>query len=265
MMQGNCVFSPCRNYNSRSCIHSKEKKSSLDIVRKTVLLGLIMTNHEQKLSPVLLNGLPTVVMDAAVYLLSGAQPTMALRGLGSCLSEVGKVLQDEFERKPADEQDRMVCGLAVCHRMAAICHREAFTTTSSGRSILRQKLFGPYPVPIDCCGMCRFKGVAVLVYREKHQKAQRLSSHRVRAEAVWAAGAFPCYAPEPQRLCAVTGSAQNNLNQRFWSRLSAIEWLPSATERLSSHRVRAEASCAKSFLAHTLFPLTAAECVDSKV
>jgi hypothetical protein len=85
----------------------------LDIVRKTVLLGLIMTNHEQKLSPVLLNGLPTVVMDAAVYLLSGAQPTMALRGLGSCLSEVGKVLQDEFERKPADEQDRMVCGLLL--------------------------------------------------------------------------------------------------------------------------------------------------------
>jgi len=113
MMQGNCVFSPCRNYNSRSCIHSKEKKSSLDIVRKTVLLGLIMTNHEQKLSPVLLNGLPTVVMDTAVYRLSGAQPTMALRGLGSCLSEVGKVLQDEFERKPADEQDRMVCGLLL--------------------------------------------------------------------------------------------------------------------------------------------------------
>jgi hypothetical protein len=129
----------------------------LDIVRKTVLLGLIMTNHEQKLSPVLLNGLPTVVMDAAVYLLSGAQPTMALRGLGSCLSEVKSCKMNSSVSRPTSRTE-------------------------------------------------------------------------------WCAD---------------------------W--LSAIEWLPSATERLSPQRVRAEASCAKSFLAHTLFPLTAAECVDSKV
>ena len=151
---------------------------------------------------------------------------------------------------------------------AAVCHRQAFAPLSSGRSILRQTLFGPYPVPVDCCGMCRFKGVAILILSigrsiKKHSgfRLIEFGPRQFGPQAPFHA----CYAPEPQHLCAVSGLAQNNLNLRFWSRLSAIEWLPSATERLSPQRVRAEASCAKSFLAHTLFPLTAAECVDSKV
>jgi len=83
----------------------KERKTSLDTVRKTHMIAGLLADQQQKLSPISLNTLQRVSLDAVVFLLTKAQPPMSLRGLGDSLSSVTAVLKDELQSIPADRKD----------------------------------------------------------------------------------------------------------------------------------------------------------------
>ena len=90
----------------------------MDVLRKTMLLSGIMDGHPDKLSPILLNSMQGVTMDAVLYLLCRAQPSMALRGLGETLDDVTRVLRDEFERNAQVQKDNELLPLFGLFQLA---------------------------------------------------------------------------------------------------------------------------------------------------